>query len=156
MWSQNISDNEPLINQPPLNINSKLAWNTPSFLGLDYSKITLETSYTFEQFQAPRTVPPDLLITGEVEIDVESEIFDFQDAPDGYFLTHTTYEWKKQKFGGQLQVRNLFNVSYRDYLNQMRYFADEPGTNVVFSLNYQFFYPTHILILLDHHRLNNI
>ena len=138
LWNFNVSDNEDLINQPPININSKLSWKTPSFLGLDFSQLTLETSYTFEQFQAPRTITPERLISREVEIGPDSEIFDFKDAPDGYFLGHVTYEWKLGKLGGQFQVRNVLNARYRNYLNQMRYFADEPGINFTAQIKYSF------------------
>ena len=142
LWSRNVERNELLINQPPINVNAELSWKTPSFLGLDHSKLTLRTGYTFEQFQAPRTIAPGLLDgdveNGEVEINLESEIFDFKDAPDGYFLADILWEWKQGKLGGQLEVRNLFNAAYRDYLNQMRLFADEPGRNFLFTINYKF------------------
>ena len=138
LWSRNIEKGETLINQPPINVNAELSWKTPSFFGLDFSSLALQTSYTFEQFQAPRTISPGQLIRQEVEINADSEIFDFKDAPDGYFLGHFMYEWKRGKLGGQLQVRNVLNVSYRDYLNQMRYFADEVGRNFTIQVNYSF------------------
>ena len=75
LWSQNISKNEPLINQPPVNINAVLSWKTPRFLGLDASKLVLKASYTFQQWQAPRTVTPEQLISGEEEVTLDSEIF---------------------------------------------------------------------------------
>ena len=138
LWSQNVRKNEPLINQPPVNINAELSWKTPSFLGLDFSKLTLQASYTFRQFQAPRTVTPEQLINDEVEITPDSEIFDFKDAPEGYFLGHALWEWKYGKLGGQIEVRNILNIAYRDYLNQMRYFADEVGRNFLLTINYKF------------------
>ncbi len=138
LWSRNIEKNETLINQPPININTELSWKTPFFLGLTFSKLTLQASYTFRQFQAPRTIAPDQIINREVEINSESEIFDFKDAPDGYFLGHIRWEWKQGKFGGQVEARNVLNTSYRDYLNQMRYFADEIGRNINIQINYSF------------------
>ncbi|MEM9834270.1 MAG: TonB-dependent receptor [Bacteroidota bacterium] len=142
LWSRNVERNEPLINQPPININAELAWQTPSFLGLDYSKLTIETGYTFRQFQAPRTISPELLDgeaeNGEVEINLESEIFDFKDVPEAYFLAHARWQWKRGNLGGQIEVRNVLNTAYRDYLNQMRLFADELGRNFLFTINYNF------------------
>ncbi|MDN5213228.1 TonB-dependent receptor [Fulvivirgaceae bacterium BMA12] len=138
LWSQNIRKNETLINQPPVNINTELSWKTPSFLGLDASKLTLQTSYSFRQFQAPRTVTPGELISGAVEITPDAEIFDFKDAPEGYFLGHFRWEWGLGSLGGQVEIRNILNTPYRDYLNQMRYFADEPGRNFLFTINYKF------------------
>ncbi|MBC6400925.1 MAG: TonB-dependent receptor [Ekhidna sp.] len=138
LWNLNIQNNEALINQPPININADISWETPSYFGLGFSKLSLETSYTFRQFQAPRTITPEQIISGEAEITPKSEIFDFKDAPDGYFLGHAEYEWKLGKLSGQFQVRNILNVSYRDYLNQMRYFADEEGINYTVQINYSF------------------
>ncbi len=138
LWSQNTGKAESLINQPPVNISGDLSWQTPSFFGLDVSKLTLQTSYTFQQFQAPRTITPQQLIDGEVEVSPESEIFDFRDAPAGYFLGHVRWEWQRGPLGGQVEVRNVLNARYRDYLNQMRYFADELGRNFLFTINYTF------------------
>ena len=138
LWNINTDDTESLINQPPLNINAEVSWETPSFFGLDFSKLSIETSYTFRQFQAPPTITTEELINGEVEISLESEIFDFKDAPDGYFLGHIRWEWKRDHLGGQVEARNVFNTRYRDYLNQMRYFADEPGRNFLFTIYYKF------------------
>ncbi|WP_373519585.1 TonB-dependent receptor [Pricia sp.] len=138
LWSQNVDKNDPLINQPPVNINTDISWNTPLFLGLDSSKLTLRTSYTFRQFQAPRTVTPAQLIDGDVTITPESPIFDFKDAPAGYGLGNLRWEWQRGRFGGQVEVLNILNTNYRDYLNQMRYFADEPGRNFILNINYKF------------------
>ena len=46
------------------------------------------------------------------------------------------FEWRLIQ--GQVAVNNLFNSSYRDYLNEMRYFADAPGRNLLFTLTYKF------------------
>lgn len=138
LWSQNVRKNESLINQSPMNLSADLSWKTPCFLGLSVSKLVVQTAYTFRQWQAPRTVTPRQLIDRELDITPDSEIFDFKDAPQGYFLGHIRWEWKRRKLGGQLEVRNVLNARYRDYLNQMRYFADEPGRNFIFTINYKF------------------
>ena len=33
-----------------------------------------------------------------------------------------------------LGVNNVFNTSYRNYLNSLRYFADELGRNIILQL----------------------
>lgn len=138
LWNLNVGDNEPLINQPPIKIDAELSWQTPSILGFDDSRITWKASYTFRQFQAPRTITPEQLINREVIITPDSEIFDFKDAPEGYFLGNVIWQWSLGRLGGQLEVRNILNTRYRDYLNQMRYFADDLGRNYLFTLNYKF------------------
>ena len=37
-----------------------------------------------------------------------------------------------------IAVNNLTNVAYRDYLDRFRYFADEPGRNIIFRLRVPF------------------
>lgn len=37
------------------------------------------------------------------------------------------------RFG--LTISNLFNVRYRDYMNRLRYYSDEPGRSFIFRLN---------------------
>jgi iron complex outermembrane receptor protein len=136
LWSKNIKKNESLINQPPVNINAKLILKTKDFWKVKQSVITLRSSYTFKQFLAPRTISPQSIIDGSVAINPGDAIFDFTDAPDGYFLLNASWGYAIGHFKGQLELRNILNQKYRSYLNEMRYFADEMGTNFLISINY--------------------
>lgn len=138
LWSKNLKKNEPLINQPPIRTNYKLVWNTKNFWKINSSQITLKPSYTFKQFQAPNTIAPNMLIDGTVVITPDSEIFDFKDAPSGYFLFDAAWCFKWNQLKASITIQNVFNTKYRDYLNEMRYFADEPGRNILFTFNYIF------------------
>lgn len=138
LWSANIDKNEALINQPPITTSYKLLWKTKGFWKVQSSQFSIKPSYTFKQFQAPRTVRPDELIDGSVVITPESEIFDFRDAPEGFFLLDIAWRFKVKQFGASFSVQNVFNTRYRNYLNDMRYFADEPGRNFLFTINYMF------------------
>lgn len=138
LWSRNISENEPLINQAPVQLNYDLKWIQARLWKFESSAISIRPSYTFQQFQAPRTVSPESLIDGSVFITQNTEIFDFADAPNGYFLIDIFWTFKWKNLSGSIGVKNLLNDRYRNYLNDMRYFADEPGRNVLFRLNYSF------------------
>lgn len=138
LWSRNIDQKESLINQPPISINYKLTWKLRKLWKLESSKLTVQPSYTFQQFQAPRTITPESLIDGSVPIAVDSEIFDFIDAPSGYFLLDVAWNFKWRNWSGSISVNNLLNTRYRSYLNELRYFADELGRNVLFTINYSF------------------
>lgn len=138
LWSRNIGENEPLINQPPMSTSLELQWNQGKVWKLNSSKWTIRPSYSFQQFQAPRTISPESLVDGSVELTTDSEIFDFMDAPEGYFLLDLSWNLGWKSFSGGISVQNLLNTRYRDYLNEMRYFADEPGRNLILTLNYQF------------------
>ncbi len=56
---------------------------------------------------------------------------DFAPAPEGYFLLQaeagTTVHFGKQPVEIGITGNNLLNTVYRDYLNKLRYYADEPG-----------------------------
>ncbi|MEO1487469.1 MAG: TonB-dependent receptor [Bacteroidota bacterium] len=138
LWTRNIGDDESLINQPPISTSLSIQWDQGKFLGLSSSVWRLKPSYTFEQFQAPRTLDLEGINNGDIDVSVDSEIFDILDPPEGYFLLDLSWNFGWNNFSGSVAVQNLLNTRYRSYLNDLRYFADEPGTNVVFSLNYQF------------------
>ncbi|MEM9001014.1 MAG: TonB-dependent receptor [Bacteroidota bacterium] len=138
LWSRNIGDNEPLINQPPISTSYELQWDQGRFWKFDSSKWAIRPSYTFNQFQAPRTVSIESLVDGSAVVTPDAEIFDFTDAPEGYFLLDLSWNFGWKNLSGGIRVQNLFNARYRDYLNELRYFADEPGRNVIFTVNYSF------------------
>jgi iron complex outermembrane receptor protein len=37
-----------------------------------------------------------------------------------------------------LYVNNLLNTSYRNYLNRLRYYADDVGRNITLQLKYNY------------------
>jgi len=66
-------------------------------------------------------------------------MLDYLPAPAAYHLIHLGSTLKfNNNLSVQLQIRNVFNISYRDYLNRFRYFFDEPGRNISIQINYQF------------------
>ncbi|MEO1656004.1 MAG: TonB-dependent receptor, partial [Bacteroidota bacterium] len=129
---------EALVNQPSNQVNYILSWKPPQVIKGMINQLKLEGGYTFRQFQAPLTVSVESIIDGTADISPESDFFDFMDAPDGYFLLRASWDWEWGHFGGQVEVRNILNTRYRDYLNQNRYFADDLGRNFLFNLYYKF------------------
>jgi iron complex outermembrane receptor protein len=67
---------------------------------------------------------------------------DYVAPPKGYALLNAqiswSFQWKQQKIDLSLEISNLFNQSYRDYLNRFRYFADEVGRNVGLKIKIPF------------------
>jgi len=138
LWARNVGENEALISQPPISTNFELQWDQGEFWMFESSKWTIKPSYTFKQFQAPRTVSLESIVDGSEVITPDSEIFDFLDAPDGYFLIDLSWNFKWKKLNGSIAAQNVLNTSYRNYLNENRYFADDLGRNILFTLNYNF------------------
>ena len=138
LWSKNLENNGNLINQPPVRIENNLIWKTNNFWKINFSEISLSPSYSFKQSQAPITISPEDLINGVVNITPETNIFDFKDAPDGHFLLDFSWRLKLNDFSASINVNNVLNTSYRNYLNSMRYFADEIGRNFIVNFSYTF------------------
>ena len=138
LYTENLDEGGNLIDQPPIRINNTLNWSTKNFWKINSSEISLIPSYTFHQFRAPITITPDELINNLVKVDAESEIFDFKDAPEGYFLFDFSWKFKIKNLSVSFLVKNILNQKYRNYLNEMRYFADEPGRNFIINLSYNF------------------
>lgn len=60
---------------------------------------------------------------------------DYLRSPDAYALFNIgcsgTLHWDKGSMDISLEVTNVLNTSYRDYLNRFRYFTDEQGRNLI-------------------------
>jgi iron complex outermembrane receptor protein len=69
-------------------------------------------------------------------------VFDLAPAPPGYSLINASY-FKKLKIAENqltagLQINNLLNTEYKEYMNRFRYFTADMGRNITLKLNYQF------------------
>ena len=138
LFSKNLDKKDNLINQPPIRITSGLDWETNNFWKINSSIISVSPSYTFKQFKTPVTITPTELINDLVTVNLESQVFDLKDAPEGFFLIDFSWKFKIKSFLASFEVKNLLNRKYRNYLNEMRYFADEPGRNFIINFSYSF------------------
>lgn len=123
-YGQNLSLNQGLIRIPPLNALSNLSYTFGKSALFEELKLGAEVSYTAMQNRV--NVTEDFLL-----------------PPDSYFLVSgfLKIKWKtKSKNDIDLIIRgeNLLNDTYRDYLNRLRYFADEMGRNIYFNININF------------------
>ncbi|WP_026967455.1 TonB-dependent receptor [Algoriphagus terrigena] len=68
--------------------------------------------------------------------------FDLAPAPPGYALFNFGYQKKlelgKNNFNIGVQVTNILNTEYKEYMNRFRYFTADMGRNILLKLNYQF------------------
>jgi iron complex outermembrane recepter protein len=68
--------------------------------------------------------------------------FDLAPAPAGYALINFSYQKKINVADNQLnigvQVNNILNTEYKEYMNRFRYFTADMGRNIMLKLNYQF------------------
>ncbi|WPR76693.1 TonB-dependent receptor [Algoriphagus sp. NG3] len=68
--------------------------------------------------------------------------FDIAPPPPAYALFNVSYsrqfEVGENKLNLGLQIQNLFNTRYKDYMNRFRYFTYDMGTNALIKINYEF------------------
>lgn len=69
-------------------------------------------------------------------------IFDLAPAPPAYALFNLGYSKKVELFKNtlsvSLQVNNLLNAEFKEYMNRFRYFTADMGRNFQLKFNYQF------------------
>lgn len=114
---------QPLIFMPPNNLSSSLTYSITGLRELPHTTVEVNARYVFEQKQY-------------------QEGQDIMAPPGDYFLigskVSTSFDFSKSSLKLSLRVQNLLNTQYRDYLNRLRYFADEVGRNFILSANYSF------------------
>lgn len=142
LYAGDVKHDDVFIGIPANRISYKLLFNENNTLNLDRIDASIEGNYTFKQYRHPHVVTvadiQEAQRTGENIFDGDASNFDFIAAPEGYFLLNAKVHITVQQFILGLQVKNMLNNSYRSYTNLMRYFANEPGINFLFSVRYKF------------------
>lgn len=132
-----VTEDDVLIFIPANNFSNEIVFKYSKLAGsIAKPYISIEAATTMRQNRAPSALFD--FDTSEVP----ESIFDFKEAPDGYTIINLSmgFEWVigRQKVSVILGVQNMLNVSYRDYLNRFRYYADDLGRNFNIRFNYKF------------------
>ncbi len=123
-----------LINVPPIRLLNRLIYKRPQWNGL---RVALESNYVFEQNEFPPNIT---VFSPQVN---ENVVLDINTPPPAYHVLNMDMEMtfkmlKKDDFTIGMNISNLLNDSYRDYLNRQRFFADNMGRNVQLRLKLYF------------------
>ncbi len=120
------SKDRPLYQMPSTRLIAGLDFHLPTAGRLLEAGVGFEGRFVMRQNSFPRDI-------------------DYVDPPGGYSLfdvhMHGEFAVADQPVRMQFGVHNLFNNRYRDYLSRFRYFIDNPGRNVTFSLSVPFGQP---------------
>ncbi|UWX60658.1 TonB-dependent receptor [Chryseobacterium oranimense] len=130
---QDDTNNEPLILMMPPNFSNALQFKKEKWNNFYF---TLENQTFLKQTRFPiRNAPLEVYVDGELV----DKMIDFSTPPSGYSLWNiqTGINISKNLSAG-LIVNNIFNTSYREYLNRLRFFADEAGRNFILNFRYRF------------------
>ena len=126
---------EPLINMPPAQIKNEIVFQKNSVNNL---RLSLESEYNFKQNEYPdnnfEVFIPEIGAT---------KLVDVSTPPDAYHLLHfnSSIDFKTTKnktLTVGLEIENLLNTSYRNYLNRFRYYADDLGRNFLINLKFNY------------------
>ncbi len=115
--ARNISLKEDLIGLPSDRMRHTVLWNS--------EKSIIDAEFSIEYVWKQICVPADI---------------DYAPPPAGYTLVHAGVGMDviKDQLHVHLTIRNLLNASYREYLNRLRYYADDTGRSIELRLRYQF------------------
>lgn len=131
-----VTNNDRLVYIPPAQMEHALTYHL-NWKKLHETFVTIRVPTYFKQTRAPRTLYPE-----DVATDTSDKNFDFMPAPDGYTLLHleagTALPLAEHSLAISFAAENIMNKSYRNYMNRLRYFADDTGFNFSVRLAYRF------------------
>lgn len=123
LHADDVTNDEPLILMPANRSKVGIQYQTNAVWKVEQFFAELNWQYVAEQ----KRVPPNQ---------------DYKAPPPAYQLFDINMGFRipfyKQHINVSASVKNVFNVSYRDYLNRFRYFSDEAGRNFVLRLTIPF------------------
>tara|TARA_R110002072_G_scaffold125944_2_gene262419 strand:+ start:92412 stop:94814 length:2403 start_codon:yes stop_codon:yes gene_type:complete len=125
------SQDQALINMPPASLNNGLQYVLPIKQRV---RIGLESRYVFRQNEFP-----DNNFEVFLPETASFETVDVSTPPPAYHLMNLTAGTSfalgdVTKLDLNLKITNLFDTSYRDYLNRLRYYSDDLGRNLLVQL----------------------
>jgi iron complex outermembrane recepter protein len=122
---------------PPASILNALSYTIPAAGKWKDVRTSIKGNYVMRQSRAPETINPADISSTPIDSN-----FDFMDAPDPYFVLRidlsASLPLGNRELTFSLTGENLLNHSYRNYMNRLRYYADETGINILVRINYKF------------------
>jgi iron complex outermembrane receptor protein len=113
----------PLINMPSNQFRSEIEYMIPKWKWFENIRLSLDNQYVFQQKN---------ILTSQ----------DFVLPPAAYNLLNlqlaTDLKSTKRNVHIFVKAENLLNITYRDYLNRQRYFADDTGINFTIGCRVKF------------------
>ncbi|RZS99526.1 TonB-dependent receptor [Aquimarina brevivitae] len=134
IYGQDIENNEPIINMPAPSFRSELIFDQELW------NLKLVNTTVLQQNRFPdNNFTDDFIEDGAIQ----TVFVDVSTPPKGYTLfdlagTYKFSLWNTEDLSLGLTITNIFNTSYRDYLNRQRFFADNIGRNFTLNFNFKF------------------
>lgn len=122
---------QPLINMPPVNIINELVYQNQD---LKNFRLSLQSDYVFAQNEYPNNnfevFIPETATTALIDVSTPPAAYHLLNLNSGIdvFVNNAS----KLRIG--ISIKNLSNTSYRNYLNRLRYYADDLGRSFLLNL----------------------
>ncbi|MEZ4797791.1 MAG: TonB-dependent receptor [Flavobacteriaceae bacterium] len=131
VYGQDSDNDRPIIDMPSFRNTSKLSYSKKEWNNLILS---LEHIFVGKQNRYPDNNFDTYIASTDSFVTV-----DISTPPAAYnlfnFSTETTFSFAdKIKLNVMAGINNIFNTKYREYLNRLRYFADDIGRNITLQL----------------------
>lgn len=131
----NKTDNVFLINTPPLTIKNTIRFSVPKS---SLFSVELHSQQVFRQNRFPDNNFDTVVVEDGNYI---TKTVDVSTPPAGYNKIGADLNWgpypaSSGKINISLSFDNLLNTSYRNYLNRLRFYADEHGRNVMLQIKF--------------------
>ncbi|NEV94274.1 TonB-dependent receptor [Psychroflexus sp. YR1-1] len=130
--------NTALINMPPFNLS-----NTLTYTKAEWKNFYLSVNSKFVAEQ--RLFPDNNFIADIVNTSTgnfEEVLVDISTPPEAYHLLNfrsgIEFDLNSNSLSIDLIINNVLNTRYRDYLNRLRFYADEVGTNAMLQLKFNY------------------
>jgi iron complex outermembrane receptor protein len=140
------ANNDYLVFIPSNRYEVGFRYESPRLLNVKNFFAESKIKFVDKQHRAPRTIT-----VREFKESIENDTdplqgstanFDFTDAPEGYWLWNVSVGVsvyaRKAKYDFRLASENTLNTVYREYTNRFRYYADDLGVNIFFSIKCTF------------------
>lgn len=135
IYANDTQYDDVLIFIPPAQFENGLTYFLPASGKLSDVYVGVSVPVTFRQSRAPMVVNPE-----DIGTSAPDRIFDFAAAPAGYALLNARVGGKvplgEHSLGITLSAENLLNTSYRNYMNRLRYYSEDIGSNFILRVSY--------------------
>jgi iron complex outermembrane recepter protein len=126
--ARNKSINDWLIRMPSDRVQSEMIFSFKNGKSISNSYISAEVVHVWEQTRVPNE---------------RNGRLDYKAPPPGYMLLNAdisgTIMINQLPLSIGIGFRNILNTAYRDYMNNLRYFADETGRNIQVRIRIPFY-----------------
>jgi len=136
VYGQNTDSDLPLTDMPPVNMTNTIRYTKTEWHSF-FTELRSEAVFT-------QTHYPNYNFTAQLPVDGEfvNTLVNISTPPAGYHLLHFTsgmqFKIGKSLASVNVSVNNIFNTTYRDYLNRQRLYTDEIGRNFQLQLKFNY------------------